>query len=297
MLPLLQRALEIDPDYVPALEWMGSAHHNRSMNGSISSEELERLSEQLRRRILELDPENVTVITVDAFIAHGANDLEQAAELFELALSRDASNSLVVRVAGSFALDIGDFDTAKRILRHSTAIDPLCYQCLYHLSRAQMYAGNLKEAEKTRERYMAIGSGGRYWLGLIKLLQEDAAGALAVYEAFPEDEAQGMAGRAMAHHDLGETESAEVALTELLSAKTGQKIRIPEAYAWMGRKDDAFEWLRLIAEEDPNMARFSVFVPVFRNLHDDHRWDGWRESIGMSAERLDAIEFDPDLPE
>jgi hypothetical protein len=45
------------------------------------------------------------------------------------------------------------------------------------------------------------------------------------------------------------------------------------------------------------LARYSVFVPVFRNLHDDPRWDEWRASIEMSAARLDAIGFDPDLPE
>ena len=234
---------------------------------------------------------------VSAFQADMANDLEQAAELFERALSKDASNSNVVRIAGSFALNIGKFDTAVRILRHSTAIDPLCYRCLYLLSRAHMFAGNLDAAEKARERFMAIGSGGGYHLGLMKLLQGDAVGALAVFEAFSEDEAQDMAGRAMAHHDLGETEKAEAALTELLSAQTRQKTLIAEAYAWMGRKDAAFESLQLLTEQDLTQVRFSVFIPVFRNLHDDRRWDEWRESIGMSAKRLDAIEFNPNLPE
>lgn len=297
MHPLLQRALEIDPDHVPALEWMGSANFDRHVAGFIDDEEFERLNEQVLQRIFELDPDNATLMMVSAFEAGRANNLEQAAELFERTLSTDASNSNVVNIAGFFALEIGHFDTAVRILKHATAIDPLCYQCLYQLSRAYMYAGNFDAAEQTRERYIAIGSGGRYWLGLIKLLQEDAAGALAVYEAFPEDQAQGMAGRAMAHHDLGETEKAEAALTELLAAETGQKIRIAETYAWMGRNDDAFEWLQLIAEQDPAQARLSVFVPVFRNLHDDPRWDVWRESIGMSAARLDAIEFNPDLPQ
>ena len=40
-----------------------------------------------------------------------------------------------------------------------------------------------------------------------------------------------------------------------------------------------------------------TIFPAFRNLRDDPRWDDWLESIGMSAERLDAIEFNPDLPE
>jgi len=298
MHPLLQRALEIDPNYVPALEWMGSANFDRHAAGFISDEENERLNEQIKQRILELDPGNVTLIMVSAFNAHRSNQLEEAADLFERAIAKDSSNSNVVRVAGSFALAIGDLDTAIRILRHSTAIDPLCYQCLYYLSMAYMYAGEFDAAEKTRERYLAIGSGGRYYLGLIKLLQGDVAGALAVYEAFPEDQAQGSAGRAMAYHDLGEMENAESALTELLAIEGMQKeIRIAEAYAWMGQKDAAFEWLQLVTEQEPAMAHYSVFVPVFRNLHDDPRWDEWRESIGMSAERLDAIEFNPELPE
>ena len=82
----------------------------------------------------------------------------------------------------------------------------------------------------------------------------------------------------MAHHDLGETESAESALTELLSVESEQKdILLAEAYAWMGRKNAAFEWLQLVTEQDLIRARVSVFVPVFRNLHDDPRWDEWRE--------------------
>jgi tetratricopeptide (TPR) repeat protein len=298
MLPLLQRALEIDPDYVPALEWLGSANHDRHNAGLIRREEFERVSQQVRQRVLELDPGNTTVIMVRAFEADMANDKERAAELFERALSEDASRSLVLRVAGSFAINIGKFDTAIRILKHSTAIDPLCYSCLYSMSRAYMYAGNYVAAVQMRQRYMAIGSGGGYHFGMIKLLQGDATGALAIYEAFPEDETMGMAGRVMAHHDLGDRESAESTLTELLSAENWQRNKLlAQAYAWMGQKDAAFEWLQLATAQDLTWARFGVFIPVFRNLHVDARWDEWRESIELSAERLDAIQFNPDLPE
>ena len=298
MHPLLQRALEIDPDYVPALEWMGSANWDRHAAGFISDEEFERLSEQVVQRIFELDPDNATLMMVSAFEAGRANNLEQAAQMFERTLSTDASNSNVVNIAGLFALEIGHFDTAVRILNHATAIDPLCYQCLYQLSRAQLYAGKFDAAVQARQRWMAIGRGGGYHLGLMKLLEGDAVGALATYQAFPEDEAQGMAGRAMSYHYLGEVESAEAALTELLSTKSmGKKELLASTYAWMGRNDAAFEWLQLLTEQSLTWARTSVFTPVYRNLYDDPRWDEWRESIGMSAKRLDAIEFNPDLPE
>jgi len=40
-----------------------------------------------------------------------------------------------------------------------------------------------------------------------------------------------------------------------------------------------------------------VFNPAFQRLHADPRWTEFRKSIGMTDERLAAIEFDPDLPE
>jgi len=129
------------------------------------------------------------------------------------------------------------------------------------------------------------------------LLQARAAEALVVFQA-QDDLAQGSAGRAMAHHDLGETEEAEAALKDLLTVESMQRERmLAQAYAWMGRNDVAFEWLQMQTEQDLRWAQGSVFNPVFRKLHDDPRWDEWRESIEMSAERLDAIEFNPDLPE
>jgi len=38
-------------------------------------------------------------------------------------------------------------------------------------------------------------------------------------------------------------------------------------------------------------------MPTLANLHNDERWQAFRESLNRSAERLDAIEFDPALPE
>jgi len=55
--------------------------------------------------------------------------------------------------------------------------------------------------------------------------------------------------------------------------------------------------LRELAVADTDAAQRLVLNPPFAVLHNDPRWDVWLDSIGMSAERLDAIEFDPNLPE
>ena len=37
--------------------------------------------------------------------------------------------------------------------------------------------------------------------------------------------------------------------------------------------------------------------PIWQNLNDDPRWEEYLEFDGMYPARLDAIEYDPDLPE
>jgi len=37
--------------------------------------------------------------------------------------------------------------------------------------------------------------------------------------------------------------------------------------------------------------------PAYKRLHSDPRWTEFRNAIGMSKERLAAIEFNPELPE
>jgi len=75
-----------------------------------------------------------------------------------------------------------------------------------------------------------------------------------------------------------------------------------EASAWMGERDLAFAWLQKAVERErlqPSamMNPLHLMSPVFRNLHGDVRWDEILESNGYSPARLDAIEFDPEMPQ
>ena len=62
----------------------------------------------------------------------------------------------------------------------------------------------------------------------------------------------------------------------------------------VGDADTAFEWL----DKGRGMiVGRRIFMPIFDSLRGDPRWDEYRDSIGMSAARLDAIDFDPVMPE
>lgn len=299
---LLSRALEIDPDYVPALEWMLSANFFREEEGLITGEEQQRLWDELAVRILELEPGSALIDIANAWdTANVEKDPESAAALFERALAKDLTDSNNVRLAGVFARKIGRVDTSIALLRHAVAIDPLCYQCLYQLSRAYLYAGRYDESLAIRERYLAIGSGGNYHYGLTLLLLGEPQKALEHLASQDEGHEQTISVKAMALYSLGEVELAESLLQSLVDrGNTGEVTVVALTATWMDKPDLAFEWLFNAYEEADEMERVSYWdfnFPIFRKLHGDDRWHLWLERIKHTPERLDAIQFDPELPE
>jgi adenylate cyclase len=296
---LLNEALAIDPDYVPALELMTYAVFFLQQEGQIDATVEGDRYQQIDARILALEPDNGFVDSTSAFqVAYVEGDLENAARLFVSSVANDPADSNIVRLAGVFARHIGRQDTAVRLLEHQVAIDPLCFQCLYQLATSYMYADVLEKADMARSRYLAISEGPSYYSCLIKLLQGDAAAALTIVEEEPNDYYQVLAIRAMANFDLGRFAEAETNYKQLVALPVFREFQVlVAASAWMNKKDQAFAYLHEAAEKNPIVARGRIFSPVFRNLHDDPRWTEFRELIGMSEERLDAIDFDPKLPQ
>lgn len=293
---LLSRALEIDPDYVPALEFMTYAAYFRKLAGDISAEEEQAIYEQMEQRILELDPDNAFIDYSRAWELEVAGRLEDAAELFLRALSKDMTNSEQVRLAGGFARRIGHLDASRRLLEHAVAIDPLCFQCLYQLSNTYLFSGDYERAMQARERYLALGSGGHYYYGLMLLLQGKPQAALDhISGADITSAAQSAAISAMAWHSLGDPDKAGTEFARLVGMDDReQPLLVAETAAWMGDADTAFESL---AKARPGAAAIRLFLPVFASLHPDPRWGAFRESVDRSAERLAAIEFDPPMPD
>jgi hypothetical protein len=167
-----------------------------------------------------------------------------------------------------------------------------------------MYMGRFDEAEAVRLRYMALASGGRYHLVVLKLLEGDPEAALKETDGKGIDEHSRAAARAMALHDLGRQAESRAMLTSLTNEWGDEhSYLVADVYAWIGNKDSAFEWLDKAFRSDKRYGRDGywfarkIFDPLRRNLRGDPRWDAMRERVGMSAERLAAIEFEVNLPE
>ena len=66
---------------------------------------------------------------------------------------------------------------------------------------------------------------------------------------------------------------------------------VAHVYAWVGDADAAFEWLdRAVAQNEDGLTQ-QFPQPFFIPIHDDPRWQTFREQTGTSAAQLSAIEF------
>ena len=301
MYVLLQKALEIDPDYVPALEWLDIANYFREEEGVMSKEDKQAAYRDIKQRVLGLDPGNAVIVAYDAWdAANVSGNLEKAARLYEDALGKDASHSNIVRLAGGFARRIGNIDQAIRLGKHSVAIDPLCYMCLYHLSRTYMYAGQYDRAAEMRERFLVISeAGGQQHYALMMILSGDPQAAVDYLNQLEDpDQFRFVTSRAMAIYDLGDVATARALLDEVISrvSTAHEHELVAQLAGWIGENDLAFEWLDRARDAGQLGAR-DIFRPEYTRLYDDPRWPEWRASIGMSEERLAALNFNPELPE
>jgi TolB-like protein/Tfp pilus assembly protein PilF len=311
MYALMSRALEIDPEHIPALDMMAMAHWYLIGERYASFEEGQAMVRATLLRILEIDPDSAYVEFYDAFMLSGENKLEEAAALYSTALGKDVTRPDNVRIAGYFAQQIGKLETASKIQRYALAIDPLCHQCRRRYAESLMYAGDYTTAQREYERYLTAGSSGWQDYVLLLLLQGKAEEALEYLESTDDlvssdsddDSVQllGETRRAMALYSLGRADEAEQIFEELSRSdyhdQRALTLFLTEIAAWMGDKDFAFEKLFEMAATGFQFLHRRTFSPIWQNLHDDPRWIEYREFNGTSPERLYAIEFDPPLPE
>ncbi|HSM32086.1 MAG TPA: hypothetical protein VK854_15420 [Woeseiaceae bacterium] len=298
---LLEQALDIDPDYVPALMqlagilWQLAGDPGRDGDADI-------------RRMLQLiahaasvapdDPDVIAFIGWSAF--EYAGDLEKAAADLERAVEMAPSNVDILVAAAGFAERIGAYDVVLALRKRMVAVNPACFGCLGMLARAYINVDRFDEAMQAWEDYSRLVPGQRYWtLGTLHLLRGEPAEALAVFEIdeFINDRAR-EAGRAMALHDLGRHEEARAALaTQIENFGDDNPTGVATALAWMGDYDAAFEWLhRTLEEQGPSAIIRDMNQPEWRRLRAHPRWAEIGTAIGLDPERVAALDFDPDIP-
>lgn len=307
---LASRALEIDPEYIPALSQMVGAYWYLADETDTTWEETQRKIDETYERIRELDPDNADPDYYYGFMLSGENKLEEAAALYSSALKKDLTMADGIRLAAYFAMHIDELDTAVRLFRVALATDPLCHQCRRRYAESLMFAGDYANAQWEFERYLAASNHGWEDYVLTLLLQGKTTEAIEYIDSVDIDaddenyewNDQSVRGlRAMSLYSQGKFAEADRVFDGLTSMQVHDHrvlmFRVAQAAAWMGKDDLAFEKLFEMAASKFQYLHRKTFSPIWQNLHDDPRWLEYREFNGTYPARLDAIEFNPELPE
>ena len=297
-LQLLQEAYRLDPTYLPAVIELATSTYMTVVRGVYPREkgmqEVERLMTEAAR-IDANDPMFLVTTGYGQFARFG--DLEGAVSSLERAIASAPGDVFVLQIAGHFASEVYQFDTAVRLHERTVELDPACFMCVYFVARAHLYARDYQNALEGTREYMTLGGGGAQTLGTIYLLRGEPEKAYDAFAGTGANDFQIPAGQAMALHDMGRIDEANEMLARQLAEYPEHPREAARAYAWIGDADQAFHFLDLAIQKTPDLFKSEARNPVWQNIATDPRWHALRESNGISEERIAAISFNPALPD
>jgi len=298
---LLERALDIDPDYVPALMQLASLLWQLAGDpGRDGDADIRRMLQLIAHAasVAPDDPDVIAFIGWSAFEYSG--ELEKAAADLERAVEMAPSKVEILMTAAGFAERIGAYDVVLALRKRMVAVDPACFGCIGMLARAYINVDRFDEAMQAWQDYARLVPGQRYWtLGVLHLLRGEPAAALAVFETEDviNDNSRDV-GRAMALYDLGRHEEARAALARQIENYGDQNpAGTAAALAWMGDYDAAFVLLHKTLEDKGNSEIIrSMNQPHWRKLRAHARWAEIATELGLDPTRVAALDFDPKIP-
>ena len=305
---LLEQALEIDPDYIPALLFQINVNASRFYWGNLTREEQITQGREIIETVLRLDPANPDGLALRRLFSQPALEsreaqLDGATYALQLSPTNLDGNKFVAHLLANY----GQFERALDYSEYVLGKDPLCIGCLRNMMLTLMALGDYDRATEVCNRYRLItGGSGTYNLGLIQLLQGDPESALATMESFETFPFVHMQGRAITNWEMGRLSEYEFALADLEAAiddaafaKTPVRPEdfLAGTYAWVGRIDDAFEILdrRIGHPGQFEPSRWNT-DPIFRNLHDDPRWLDLLEKAELAPRHIESYRLDERFP-
>jgi adenylate cyclase len=293
---LLNKALALDPDYVSALLAQSSADFNLGLAGVITPEEELRRWQDIKNRVLEIDPEDGLFNTYLAWDSvFTAQNFKQGNEQLRLALRHGLNNLEALRTLEAIARRTGNSDAAIEIGRRSQAIDPTCTRCMWQFTESLFYAGQFEQAIEAKKRLqlLSFGGGGSYHHAQALLILGDYEAALELVRSKEggRDNAQDAAIMAMAAFSMGDKDGFKEHLEKLMQSDGASEFSlVAEVYSWAGETGLAFEWIDKAIEVGHPMRKH-MLLPIWENLRGDPRWVELRERLDWTDEQLSVLDF------
>jgi TolB-like protein len=298
---LYKQVLAIDPNYAPA--WLGLAYNylNEAYYGFRPAEEGMKLSRQMTRKALAIEPEYALAHASLGLLAVVYDqDLQAAAQHFEHALILDPTNVEILGTASNLSQALGRLETDVELAEYLVHRDPMDPWNHRNLGVAFLYAGRLDDAIASSRAALKLSpemAGAHGQIGVSFLLKGDHEAAIKAFQSEP-GEALRLAGQAAANHALGHKEESDAMLDKLIK-KYGKSeaMTVASVFAYRNEIDRSFEWIdKAVNNRDGGLA-FIAKDFTLKNLHDDPRWLPLLRKLGKAPEQLAAIKFELKVPQ
>lgn len=270
-------ALALDPSF--ALAWVGlaQAHMMLAGGGVAESREAYEQARAAAEKALALAPDLPEAHAALAQVQMNFDwDWRAASDSAKKALALAPSNAQFVKIAARLARKLGHREESVSLSKQAILLDPLDSSAHLECGLAHLWNLRFEEAEPEIRRAIELNPSGlwnRLVLGQLKLLQGRFDEALVIARQI-NDEDYRATMEVMTLHGQGKTSQAAEAAAKLKTRARARhgSFQLAEAYAFMGRADDAFALLQQAFDERDTGLSTLKRDPFFLGLHNDPRW-------------------------
>ena len=303
---LLEEALEIEPDYLPALYWLAVViEQSESRSAPGMTEERRNAVLDVVNRMVQVAPDSVYAHNWQAYIAmRWLNDMVGAAPHLEEGMRYANRTDVHIWFAGVMqllvALERGE--EAITVGQYWINRDPYCGYCLGRVVRNMAAVGRYEEAALIVESQIENRRASEtmlWYIGVAYLVAGDAEKALSyfdrIYEIDPDSDTY---YRAFALYSLGRNDEFEAMLARAEAGYPDESPaeNIARLYAWSNQPDKAFEWLEQMIEDWGAEAALTAKTELYEPIKSDPRWQAFLEKYGAEDKPLHNVKFAPEYP-
>jgi len=298
---MLDRALEIEPDYLAAIIELQRVYYRLMKTGAKTEDEFEAYARQSVIRLEEIKPNSIEVLFQKGWTTwEFDHDLQLAAHYFEQAMAMDPTHLELLRWIVMLLTKLDRADEAIEIGNYLVLNDPSCEACFWSLFKAYRQAGDRpEEAALAIEEFLKWRTGPvpvylGWSLGVSWLVDGYPDKALEAFKMI-EQSSSGKFGKIFALHDLGRIDEFETQFAVLRNNPEESPESIARVYAWTANNDKAFEWLDKAIEIKGADIIGYIDTELYEKIKPDPRWQALREKYGYD-ETTEEIEFNITLP-
>jgi len=287
-IPVLKRAVALDPAYAPAWAQLGTAFGNLAL--WTRSKEAEPLWQEARRaadKAVEAGPNLGYAYAVRGWLSGMRWDWPAARADLERALAMNPGDPEILNAHAIMLEREGRFSEGVAEARRAVDLDPLMGVAWSNLGAYLTERRDYPGARAAFERAMEVSpqsTYAAYELATLDLVDGRPAEALARFEQERES-ALRLSGVAIAQFALGRRHESDEALRQLVArAGDDAPYNVAVAHAWRGERDAAFEWLdRAYARHDIGLRNVKADVLLWP-LREDPRFRDLLRKMRLPAE-------------